>query len=161
MAEAHTLCAQLENALQDTMKEQDQSLRVTAHGDPGCATPFLFRSQRGEAEREATPCRLDLGVHLGFSGTSFLFILIAGLTAVEQAQVPLVLCLLSSSPRLVLTRQVASPWEGLSPTLPSVWLLGMHVGGAVLGSRDKAITTPSLRDSELRDSARLALGKLI
>ncbi|XP_023375860.1 inhibitor of nuclear factor kappa-B kinase subunit beta [Pteropus vampyrus] len=27
MAEAHTLCTQLENAMQDTMKEQDQSLR--------------------------------------------------------------------------------------------------------------------------------------
>lgn len=27
VAEAHTLCTQLENALQDTMKEQDQSLR--------------------------------------------------------------------------------------------------------------------------------------
>lgn len=128
---------------------------------PDCATPFLFCSQRGEAETEAPPCRLDLGVHVGFPGTSFLFIMIAGLTALVRAQVPHVLYLLSSSPRLVLTRQVASPWEGLSPTLPSVQLLGMHVGGAVLGSRDKAITTASLRDSELRDSARLALGKLI
>ena len=157
MAEAHSLCAQLENALQDTMKGQDQSLRVTAH----CATPFLFCSQRGEAETEAPPCRLGLGAHLGFPGTSFLFVMIAGLTAVVRARVPRVLCLLSSSPCLVLTRQVASPWEGLSPTLLSVQLLGMHVGGAVLGSRDKAITTPFLRASELRDSARLALGKLI
>ncbi|XP_006765593.1 PREDICTED: inhibitor of nuclear factor kappa-B kinase subunit beta isoform X3 [Myotis davidii] len=31
MAEAHSLCTQLESAMQDTMKEQDQSLRVMAY----------------------------------------------------------------------------------------------------------------------------------
>ena len=117
MAEAHTLCTQLENALQDTMKEQDQSLRVMAHGEPRCSTPFLFCSKR-EAEREAMPCRLDLSVHLGFSGTTFIFIMITGLTTVERARVPYVLCLLSSSLCLVLMRPVASLGEGLSPALP-------------------------------------------
>lgn len=118
MAEAHTLCTQLENALQDTMKEQDQSLRVMAHGDPRCSTPFLFCSKRGEAEREVTPCRLDLSVHLRFSGTTFLFIVITGLTTVERAQVLYVLYLLSSALHMVLMRPVASLWEGFSPALP-------------------------------------------
>ncbi|XP_070637590.1 inhibitor of nuclear factor kappa-B kinase subunit beta isoform X1 [Bos indicus] len=117
VAEAHTLCTQLENALQDTMKEQDQSLRVMAHGDPCCSTPFLFCSKRGEAEREVTPCRLDLSVHLRFSGTTFLFIVITGLTTVERAQVPYVLYLLSSALHMVLMRPVASLWEGFSPAL--------------------------------------------
>ncbi|KAG8512454.1 Inhibitor of nuclear factor kappa-B kinase subunit beta, partial [Galemys pyrenaicus] len=41
VAEAHTLCAQLENAIQDTMKEQDQSLKVMACVNSSCFMSFL------------------------------------------------------------------------------------------------------------------------
>ncbi|TKC40415.1 hypothetical protein EI555_010652, partial [Monodon monoceros] len=46
VAEAHTLCTQLENALQDTMKDQDQSLRVMARGKPRRPTPFLSTANK-------------------------------------------------------------------------------------------------------------------
>eukprot|EP00069_Balaena_mysticetus_P016281 bmy_09716T0 len=55
VAEAHTLCTQLENALQDTMKEQDQSLRVMARGNPRCSTSFL--SAANEKKQIERRCR--------------------------------------------------------------------------------------------------------
>uniref|UniRef100_A0A452RMT8 IkappaB kinase n=1 Tax=Ursus americanus TaxID=9643 RepID=A0A452RMT8_URSAM len=41
VAEAHTLCAQLENAMQDTIKEQDQSWRVMGCVNPSCSMSVL------------------------------------------------------------------------------------------------------------------------
>ncbi|XP_073758670.1 inhibitor of nuclear factor kappa-B kinase subunit beta isoform X9 [Callorhinus ursinus] len=41
VAEAHTLCTQLENAMQDTIKEQDQSLRVMCCVNPSYTISIL------------------------------------------------------------------------------------------------------------------------
>ncbi|MBW01019.1 Inhibitor of nuclear factor kappa-B kinase subunit beta, partial [Eschrichtius robustus] len=52
VAEAHTLCAQLENALQDTMKEQDQSLRGAALR--GSASSLSARRTSSATEAQQT-----------------------------------------------------------------------------------------------------------
>lgn len=55
VTEAHTLCSQLEHAMQDTIKEQDQSLRVT-----GCVNPhysvsvFSPANQKKKTERQSS-----------------------------------------------------------------------------------------------------------
>lgn len=55
VAEAHSLCTQLENAMQDTIKEQDQSLRVMAHVNPTYSMSFLSTAnQRKKMQRQSS-----------------------------------------------------------------------------------------------------------
>lgn len=69
MAEAHTLCTQLENAMQDTMKEQDQSLRVmNGLCESQLSHPFYSRLEKENGK--AIQHFLDLSIHLGFSSTA-------------------------------------------------------------------------------------------
>ncbi|XP_016051098.1 PREDICTED: inhibitor of nuclear factor kappa-B kinase subunit beta isoform X4 [Miniopterus natalensis] len=53
VAEAHTLCTQLESAMQDAMKEQDQSLRVMACVNP--IYPMCFLQQMRKRKWKGNP----------------------------------------------------------------------------------------------------------
>ncbi|KAF3825434.1 hypothetical protein GH733_005416 [Mirounga leonina] len=55
VAEAHTLCTQLENAMQDTIKEQDQSLRVMGCVNPSYTMSILSTAnQKKKTERQSS-----------------------------------------------------------------------------------------------------------
>ncbi|XP_045391683.1 inhibitor of nuclear factor kappa-B kinase subunit beta isoform X4 [Lemur catta] len=71
VAEAHTLCTQLESAMQDTVRGQDQSFTVTAFVDPAIPCPFFLQQKRKEMERQPSVTH-NLSIYLGFSSTYFL-----------------------------------------------------------------------------------------
>ncbi|XP_032269221.1 inhibitor of nuclear factor kappa-B kinase subunit beta isoform X4 [Phoca vitulina] len=55
VAEAHTLCTQLENAMQDTIREQDQSLRVMGCVNPSYTMSVLsMANQKKKTERQSS-----------------------------------------------------------------------------------------------------------
>lgn len=58
VAEAHSLCSQLESTMQDTMKEKDQSLMVTPSGAPALPGP-------SSAEKQGKPVLTSVSYSLG------------------------------------------------------------------------------------------------
>lgn len=66
VAEAHTLCIQLENAMQDTVKEQDQSFMVTTFRDSQLFYALTFFSKRKKKMEKQTGIRLGLRGSYGF-----------------------------------------------------------------------------------------------